>query len=206
MKIFLIIIGVILGLIVLGVVGMFVYSDIMVSRYENELKEKAGLVLDQIETGKLDADAIQKICKEHPEYRRYLYTYMDDTSKFPVEFATELSAAETDMIIWLMHPNELDARPAVIEFVEKIDMKYDSITLTYYLFRYKTDKSHYAYENGWMAGVSGPYRNNTPLYEKKTVNGTYSEFEPFSKLSNRQHVEQIHRKMVEAGQYEWMRE
>jgi hypothetical protein len=49
------------------------------------------------------------------------------------------------------------------------------------------EPAHWASKMGWMAGVAGPYWDNTELPE--FASGTFSELAPFDRMTVEQHVD-----------------
>jgi hypothetical protein len=197
-KIF-IIVGIVFAIIILGIACLYIYAIFATIRTENNLNDKAIIIANQIQKGNLSEDSIKIICRNYPEYRRYFFQNIKGQTKFPSEFSTQFYTAETDLIIWLMHPNELGSKPDSIQFVDTMNFEYNSLNLKYYLFKFKVNEPNWASKYGWMAGVSGPFLSKTELYE--TVLGTFSELDPISKMSNREHVEYVHNKMIKMGRY-----
>lgn len=111
----------------------------------------------------------------------------------PGERRTWEAMAEADLTAWLNHPNELGAAPDEME-----------LTATrpapdgkghYFVFRYRMRSPHWAADDGWMAGIAGPY----DLREEPVPHGrgTFSRFEPFDSRTPEGHVEVTHRAIVE---------
>jgi hypothetical protein len=60
----------------------------------------------------------------------------------------------------------------------------------YFLFRFRTHPPHWAAKDGWMAGVSGPFRrSDQPTTE--ALGETFSSFDPWDSKKPEQHVGNI---------------
>jgi hypothetical protein len=68
--------------------------------------------------------------------------------------------------------------------------------IDYYLFRFRTLAPHWAAKDGWIAGVSGPFRRK----EEPTTNalgGTFSRFNAWDKKTPEEHVDDIKKTLDE---------
>lgn len=151
-----------------------------------------------------DEKAIRKLA-EDPETRNLLYQLFaenDLVDKFPTEYRTREKFAESDLVVWLGHPKELRGSPDEIEFVEavRIDSETEAGKVVYYLFKYRNDHPHRGYDKGWMAGVSGPYPDDESL-PLGVPFGTFSELEPFDRMTPQEHVEYYHKLALDRGVY-----
>jgi hypothetical protein len=104
--------------------------------------------------------------------------------------------AEADLVVWLNHPNELGSVPDEMELMASLPVPAaGSEGQRYFLFRYRMRPPHWAAENGWLAGVAGPYAINGPVLSG--ASGTFSRFEPYDSKSPEEHVRATHQLMVE---------
>ena len=103
---------------------------------------------------------------------------------FPERHATPAALAESDLVVWLMHGNELGAAPDGIELVTGIDRPG---TGRFFVFRFRTDPPHWAADQGWMAGVAGPYGEAEEAFDNPAA-GVFSRFEPFDSRSPEDHL------------------
>jgi hypothetical protein len=115
---------------------------------------------------------------------------MDD--RFPKPCATQAAFAGSDMVDWLTYPTELAREPDEIEQVAVVtqEMAAPLGLVDYYVFRFRTLPPHWAAEQGWMGGVSGPYIRA----EEPTPNAqgqTFSKFEPWEGTTPEQLVHEI---------------
>ncbi|MCF6308243.1 MAG: hypothetical protein L3J09_09825 [Flavobacteriaceae bacterium] len=87
------------------------------------------------------------------------------TELFPKEYLTIESGAESKLVNWLEFPTELDKTPDDIKHIEKVKIEFDGNNVFYHVFKYMTNKPHWAAENGWMLGVVGPYFDDSKPYD-----------------------------------------
>lgn len=109
-----------------------------------------------------EIDAIAK----HPAARSFLYElfkHFERLELFPNEHRSEISQAESKLVHWMMHPNELEAAPQTTELVETVVRNIDDQDCRFYVFRYRMPAGHWAGED-WLLGLSGPYRDHLPPY------------------------------------------
>jgi hypothetical protein len=57
-----------------------------------------------------------------------------------------------------VYPTELDTIPSEIAFVSKEEVSEADSAFTYYVFKFRTELSHWAGKEGWMLGCVGPYK------------------------------------------------
>jgi hypothetical protein len=120
---------------------------------------------------------------------------------YPEEFRTQAAFAEGDMVRWLTFPTELARVPDEIElmYVLGVDGGVLKGVLDYYLFRFRTFEPHWAAEDGWMAGVSGPYpRDAEP--SPTSPGDTFSHFEPWDSKTPEEHLGEHLEYMVDLRQ------
>jgi hypothetical protein len=106
---------------------------------------------------------------------------------FPAAQTSAEAIAESDLVVWLLHGNELGAAPDEIELVSAIDRAGPPAPGRYYLFRFKTSPPHWAAASGWMAGVAGPYAPGEEAFDQRPGR-VFSRFEPFDSRSPEDHV------------------
>ena len=125
-----------------------------------------------------------------PATRNHLFCRLQEMGRcdlFPAEYQTLESIAESDLVRWLMHPNELAAAPAQVQHVRTIAVEQEEKSGSFLLFKFFCEPPHWAAERGWMAGVAGPYWEG----EEFTDGGsnTFSELTPFEEMTEAQHIE-----------------
>ncbi len=128
--------------------------------------------------------------------RNRLYDYLqerDQLALFPPDFRTQEAFAESNMVGWLTYPTELGRAPDEIELMDvvAVDIGPPHGILDYYVFRFRTYPPHWMAEDGWLAGVAGPFlRKDAP---STTAYGeTFSTFEPWDSATPEEHVGEIH--------------
>jgi hypothetical protein len=130
-----------------------------------------------------------------PESRKWLYDGLQKLERFhlyPAALRTQAALAESDLVNWLIHPTELGRAPESIELVQQIpfDTGTDAGWADYYLFRFRTQPSHWAARYGWLAGVSGPFlRKDQPTIQ--ALGDTFSTFTPWERKTTAEHVEDV---------------
>lgn len=177
------------------------YPDVKI---ESELKEALSYtdqrlqmfaLLSLLRLGKdVDKEIVLGIAKV-AENRNVIYDGLCELGKtalFPDEYRTQALFAESNMVNWLIYPTELGREPDEIELMKVIsrDPKDGHGFRDFYVFRFRTFPPHWAAEDGWMAGVAGPYlRNKAP--STTSYGGTFSCFEPWDNKTPEEHFKQI---------------
>lgn len=113
----------------------------------------------------------------YPEMRGKLVERLQanhEWSLMPAMFASQLALAEADLVQWLTFPTELNSVPDEIKFLKKVETTEQPGQDMYY-FRFRTEEPHWASEDGWMIGWSGPF----PRQGLAQLGGTdtFSKFE-----------------------------
>jgi len=128
----------------------------------------------------------------NPQTRETLFDFLlfhKKLSQFPNEYRTPLALAESQLVRWLMHPNELGCAPDKIEFVATASPNTQEKWL---VFRFRTDPPHWAAEDGWMAGVVGPFSSSCKLEETEDIPDSapvvFSMFRAFDSLTPQEHA------------------
>lgn len=108
---------------------------------------------------------------------------------FPAHFATPEALAESDLVVWLAHGNELGAKPDAIEHVKTIERTIGASgrRARYLVFRFRTDPPHWASKSGWMAGVAGPYLDRDEGFDTPQAR-VFSKFEAFDARAPEDHL------------------
>jgi hypothetical protein len=157
-----------------------------------------------------EVDAVIKILKEggpppldeilvladSSRTRSHLYRAMQKIQKedlFPKDQCTPAQIAESDLVAWLLHPNELDAVPDEIQMVYEDERADDDNASApkyrFFVFKFRTHPPHWAASKGWLAGIAGPYWDgeNSPYPPA----GVFSQFEPFDSRTPQEHLEEL---------------
>jgi hypothetical protein len=139
------------------------------------------------------------------ETRNWLYQMLLERrqgSLFPKKYLTQAAFAASDMVNWLTYPTELGRVPDEIELMKvvPIDTGLPGGIYDYYLFRFRTHAPHRAAKDGWMAGVSGPFRRQaTPSIE--ALGDTFSAFTKWDAKKPEEHVGQVSELMKKWREY-----
>lgn len=124
------------------------------------------------------------------ETRVILYDSLDHHGKrqlFPAEYATPEKIAEGVLVLWLLHPNELNAAPDEVELMATEPAPGEtSSPRSYFLFRFRTKPPHWAAKKGWLAGVVGPYA------QSPRTAMPFSMFEPYDSRTPAGHIQVMH--------------
>lgn len=118
---------------------------------------------------------------------------------FPHEFRELSLIAESDMVRWLSHGNELGTAPDQIELVHEHEVEAEGRSGRVFLFRFRVEEPHWASGREWMAGVSGPFWSRDD--DNCSGGSTFSELESYSGRTNSEHVEFLARA---AGRFGWV--
>ena len=89
-----------------------------------EIFEKAKPMIEAVENGKDPDPALIQELADDAASRTFLYVILDGHDKlelFPEKYDNFISSAEAALVYWLLHPNELGARPEKIKFVKKVE-------------------------------------------------------------------------------------
>lgn len=199
-----IIIGSLLALFV-GWVSWRIVATVLASQRRTELVlAEIARVTDALDRGvEPSAEDVQRYAS-HPRTRNVLLEALQEHGReelFPRQYATAEAMAESDLCLWLCHPNELQSSPDEIELIGRFSRTLEPSTLggTYYLFRFRVKEPHWAADEGWMAGVAGPHiEGEQPA---PTARGTFSQLDPYESRSPDDHVDVVHRLMVAKGVY-----
>lgn len=152
---------------------------------------KSGDTLSSVEVEQLADDV---------ETRAYFYTLLTEFHKesmFPSQYLSFEKASESYLANWLAYPTELDAIPSKIELDKKVDIAEHDTTFTYYVFKFKTDGSHWAAKNGWMLGAVGPYLKDSHPYD--WTNGTFSRLTKISETTAQEEANWIHQNIFRSS-------
>src|SRR2546423_1539108 len=121
MKYVFISIGVIVGLLVLAFVALLINLKLGSARQRKKMAGRLAPVMDPIAAGQMpDADAVFELAS-NPQTRNAFYLALKGAGKpefFPPEFLNRKAFAESNLVDWLSHPNELKSPPDEIQFVK----------------------------------------------------------------------------------------
>jgi hypothetical protein len=148
-----------------------------------------GLLRAGLEVG--EADLVEVAASA--EVRNWLWRELEGMGRsdlFPAAYATQAALAEGEMVDWLVYPTELARVPDEIQLMAVIPQLLDEGEAEFYVFRYRTLPPHWAAEDGWMAGVAGPFFTaQSPSPE--AYGGTFSTFEAWGSKSAEEHLQAV---------------
>jgi hypothetical protein len=198
MKTALIIAAVLIFVSVLAVGGLVVWllwrTHAGTADAHRQLSQRIAPVESRLAAGQNpDAAELERFARDR-ETRRVLYDALEKRQMlhlFPTAYRTQEALAEADLVLWLAHPNELAAPPDEIELMAMVPLPGQSLPgLRYYVFRFRTKPPHWAAEDGWMAGVAGPFAAAGP--PEASGAGTFSRFESYDSRTPEEHVRVTH--------------
>lgn len=130
-----------------------------------------------------------------PETRGWLFRHLREQNRpelFPSMYATQPLLAESAMVSWLTYPTELGSIPDSIELMRRVTVG----DKEYYLFRFKSTDPDWT-EEGWMAGVAGPFDRTAPP-SPDAGGSTFSQFEPWESKTPEEHLKSLSELLAEA--------
>ena len=189
----------VVGLVVAFVLWRLWATFVGGSRAYAALAARIQPVVARLQAGEMPAaEDLERFAADRAT-RKVLHEALEEHGKlelFPARFLTQEAMAEADLCAWLNHPNELGSVPDEIELMDVRPLNGGTFEgHRYYLFRYRMHPPHWAANDGWMAGVSGPYPAEGPV--GRTAPGTFSRFEPWDKRTPEEHVRVTHELVIE---------
>jgi len=186
--------GLLLAVVLAGLVWLYYRAVVRGQKAYATLARRVQPVADALTRGEDPAPALLLQFARDRETRKVLFDTLERFQKvalFPQEFRTWEYLAEADLVVWLNHPNELGVPPSEIELVARVpEPGTASGHSTYFVFRFRSAEPHWAAKDGWMAGVAGPYKMESPVVPHAP--GTFSRFEPIDSRSPEEHVGLVH--------------
>ncbi len=186
MKIVLWIIGVPIGLFIL----LWMNAMRATIARNRRLMKLIGPVVTAVDAGHENASELVWACAKNPATRNDLYArlkVMGEADIFPEEFRTIEKVAESDLVRWLMHPNELQVAPNEIELLRQVDVAEEEKRGRCFLFRFRVEAPHWAADRGWMSGIAGPFWDGDA--EPNSGRGTFSELTSYNAMTDGEHVQ-----------------
>ncbi len=202
MKVFLIVVGSVIALIVLFIVWRLIATFRATGTRNRLIDEQMAPIVEKLKAGREPNESELLSYAIRPDTRRALHEALvehDRESLFPKEYMTPEAAAEADMVFWLLHPNELGSVPDSIELTTRVKREREGMDLEYFVYRFRMNEPHWAAKDGWTVGVSGPYLKDAPLYS--WAPGTFSTFEKYDEKTPEEHVNRVHEAMEKKGMY-----
>jgi len=168
------IIGALIALIVgFGIWRIFATirdSHVLHTRLRNEVRPVRVCLERKESPSQADVDRLAR----DPRTRATLYETLREHKRLdlmPAAYGTQQALAESRLVTWLMHPNELAAAPDEIALGAEVALP-DAQTKDerWLVYRFRTMSPHWASQIGWMAGVVGPVRSrNEPTPDVPVV-------------------------------------
>lgn len=193
---------------VLGIVGVLVVGYVLMwfnarrarLARDRRIEDLIAPALQALEGGSGDALDLVQQCAKAPATRNSIRWELKERGKehlFPEEYKTLAMVAESDLVRWLMHGNELGDIPDCILLANEIRVPTDQGEATVFLFKFRAAPSHWAAERGWMAGISGPFWD----HEKDVYYAlhSFSELTPYADMSDVEHINYLHTCMNRMG-------
>lgn len=161
----------VIGAIVVVVAGFLFWRITSVARGTRQRDEKLIDALsplgERLAAGsEVTADEVRTLCARY-ELRQMLYHMLKHLGKpelFPEECTSWESQAEGLLAQWMMHPNEYEAAPAVMECLQRVERVIDGRKATFIVLKFKMPAGHWAEKNGWLLGLSGPFMESDEPY------------------------------------------
>ena len=185
MKIVLLIIGAPIGLFIL----LWMRAIRATLARNRRLAAMIDPVVEAVTAGDPTASERVSASARDPATRNDLYARLAEVKRtdiFPEEFRTTEMIAESDMVRWLMHPNELHTAPSAIELLCQADVTETGRHGRCFLFRFRVDAPHWAADRGWMSGIAGPFWDGDA--HPGAGRRTFSELTPYDTMTNSEHV------------------
>jgi len=190
MKIVLIVLIAIIAVVIALLVYLYIRTVSGEYRRTGNLQEEIKGVVNEIREGGLpDKSEIEAFARSSRTRNILLHSLreLDSEDLFPEKYLTVPSIAESDMVYWLMHPNELDSAPDEIVPVYESTVIIDGKENQFFVFKFRTLGDHWAAKDGWMAGVAGPYlKGGKPEPFARNV---FSSFESYDLRSPEEHLD-----------------
>lgn len=130
-------------------------------------------------------------------------TKLEKKALFPKSELTQPKLAESDMVGWLTFPTELGRMPDHIQLMKVVerDTGPEGGVFVYYVFRFKLDPPDERAADGWLAGISGPFRKQefpTP----DSWGETFSTFTAWNKFNAEEHLSSV-QELLEEWREHW---
>lgn len=153
----------IIGAIVVLLIAFLRWRWTSVERGARQRDEKLLVSLNPIAERLAKREAVEPAAvadlARQPQYRPMLYQLLKHFERldlFPEQHLSRSAQAEGSLAYWLMHPNELQDAPEVIECVEEVQRDIGQ-SATFVVLRYRMPPGHWAAKDGWLLGLSGPF-------------------------------------------------
>ncbi|MCB0840118.1 MAG: hypothetical protein KDD99_25795 [Bacteroidetes bacterium] len=168
---------------------------------EKKLLDRLIPLLDKLEADELPGSEMIQELADDPFTRERLYFILTENELghfFPEEYLNHQSAAESALVYWLNHGNELGDSPAEMIFMATVyrEIEHEQIQVVYYVFKFRENNPSPG-SHEWMVGIAGPYIAEEEPYTHAP--GTFSTFEDYESKSPEEHVDWLHNMMLKKG-------
>jgi hypothetical protein len=158
--------------------------------------------LDAVQADDPAANNLIQDLAQNPATRNKLFVGLKELGReslFPPRFRSLEMIAESDLVAWLVHPNELKGIPSAIELVRDFSVTDGEQEGRTFLFKFRIDPPHWAADDGWMAGVAGPYFPSDINDAEPAAAMSFSELTPIDKMSEQEHLAHLNKAMRMPG-------
>jgi hypothetical protein len=167
------IIAIAAAVLVVLLVVFIIWRWTSVGRGMRQRDEKLLMGLDpigkKIETGQTVSPQEIEALAARPEIRLMLFAMLRDMKRpelLPTKYSSSAAQGESALAYWMMHPNELQDAPEVIELVETLKRPIDGQETEFHVYRYKMPAGHWAAKDGWILGLTGPMKRGVEPYSE----------------------------------------
>jgi hypothetical protein len=195
--------GIIVVLVVFVFAALYVNLRLASRRQRDYVRLRLAPVVAPLKDGRAVDPATIAALAADAEFRNDLFEEMERLGQaglFPAQYRSVEAFAESVIVSWLAHPNELRKAPDAIELVGKHAMESgDGLgKLTYFLYRFRVEPPHFAADKGWIAGVCGPFLEaaDAPLLAPL---GLFSEMQPFDQVQPAEYIKLFHEASQRTG-------
>lgn len=200
MKVVLIVIGCLVALVVVFIVWRYIATIAGASRRDQALLSAIEPVLSAVRSGATVATDQLIDLARRPDTRSILFRALHELNQsglIPEEYRSLRSIAESDLVGWLVHPNELGAVPDEIELLKEIEREEGDPPEKYrfFVFKFRTKPPHWAAKDGWTAGVAGPYWDGEPPLHMPA--GVFSRFESIDSATPEEHLHKVEKLVLQ---------
>jgi hypothetical protein len=174
---------IIISIVVLVLIFIFYryYATIRATqKRDKQVLDLIAPVVLEIQSGKTPDYSKINTLADDSLTRGNLYMLLNEKGKselFPEKYKNSKSSAESQLVFWLLHPNELGARPSVIELAEIITRPQESIDYKFFVFKFKWNFGPKDKNDTWTVGVSGPFDESKDPYKQGTAFSTFGNYE-----------------------------
>ncbi|MBI5386892.1 MAG: hypothetical protein HZA90_19645 [Verrucomicrobia bacterium] len=186
--------GVAALLVIALLMGLVLWAYLGSVRQRRGLYAKIKPVIADLEKGRVvPTEQLEQLAAD-AETRNLLRRELQRIGRselFPQRYGSLAAMAESDLVVWLLHPNELAAKPDQIEVAKVIERQEGTPSKTdvFFVFRFRTLPPHWHAKDGWMAGVAGPYVEGEDDDRLERI--VFSRFEAFDKRTPEEHLVEI---------------